>query len=72
MGKNHLGKRRNYSLLLFLQCFQKSYTADALKPGLVWERVKMTFFSPLLNVFYLAKDKLRGHPGDSVVSMSDS
>ena len=25
--------------LLFPQCFQKTYTADTLKPGLVWERV---------------------------------
>ena len=24
---------------LFPQCFQKSYTADRLKPGLVWKRV---------------------------------
>ena len=30
-------------LLLFLQCFQKTYTADMLKPGLVWERVKLPF-----------------------------
>ena len=26
--------------LLFPQCFQKTYTADMLKPGLIWERVK--------------------------------
>ena len=26
--------------LLFPQCFPKTCTADALKPGLVWERVE--------------------------------
>ena len=26
--------------LLFPQCFRKTCPADALKPGLVWERVK--------------------------------
>ena len=30
----------NEQFLLFPQCFQKTYTADTLKPGLVWERVK--------------------------------
>ena len=29
-------KRRNCSFLLFPQCFQKTSTADTLKPGLVW------------------------------------
>ena len=27
--------------LLFPQCFQKTYTADTKKPGLLWERVKL-------------------------------
>ena len=27
--------------LLFLQCFQKTCTADTYKPGFVWERVKI-------------------------------
>ena len=30
--------------LLFPQCFQKTCTADTLKPGLVWERVKACNF----------------------------
>ena len=36
------GKKRNCSLeqfLLFPQCFQKTFTADPLKPGFVLERV---------------------------------
>ena len=28
--------------LLFPQCFQKISTADILKPGVVWERVKLS------------------------------
>ena len=31
---------RNEQFLLFPQCFLKTCTADTLKPGLVWERVK--------------------------------
>ena len=30
--------------LLFQQCFQKTCTADMLKPGLAWERVKPQCF----------------------------
>ena len=30
--------------LLFPQCFQKTYTADKQKTGLVWERVNISFF----------------------------
>ena len=37
--------------LLFPQCFQTTCTADTLKPGLVWERVKLV----LKNVIKLAK-----------------
>ena len=30
---------RYEQFLLFPQCFQKTCTADTLKPGLVWERI---------------------------------
>ena len=51
--------------LLFSQCFQKTYTADTLKPGLVWERVDITLVKLckiFLNVFlslFGQKKKLR-------------
>ena len=38
VGKGGIARYEQF--LLFLQCFQKPYTADMLKPGLVWERVK--------------------------------
>ena len=31
---------RYEQFLLFPQCFQKMYTVDTYKPGLVWKRVK--------------------------------
>ena len=50
------------AILLFPHCFQKSCTADTLKQGHVWERVKAlwgkgenagtSIFSFSLNVFY--------------------
>ena len=42
MGRKHVGKgeiARYEQFLLFPQCFQKNYTADTLKPGIVWESV---------------------------------
>ena len=41
--ENAVGKGEiacNEQFLLFPQCFQKTCTADTLKPGLVWERIK--------------------------------
>ena len=38
------GIARHKQFLLFPQCFQKTCTADSLKPGLVWERVKEPSF----------------------------
>ena len=41
--ENAVGKREitcYKQFLFFQQCFQKTCTADTLKPGLVWERVK--------------------------------
>ena len=34
-------KIAHYEQLLFPQCFQKTFSEDTLKPGLVWERVKV-------------------------------
>ena len=31
---------RYEQFLLFTMCFQKTHTADMLKPGIVWERIK--------------------------------
>ena len=40
------GKIARYEqFLLFPQCFQKTWTEDTLKPGLVWERVNRTICS---------------------------
>ena len=36
-GKGEIARYEQF--LLFPQCFHKIYTADTLKPGLVWERV---------------------------------
>ena len=33
-------KEKLEQFLLFPQCFQKTCTADTLKPGLIWESVK--------------------------------
>ena len=44
--ENNVGKgeiARYEQFLLFPQCFRKTYIADTLEPGLVWERV-MTLF----------------------------
>ena len=35
----------------FSQCFQKTHTADTLKPGLVWERVKLKPGSVEIQIF---------------------
>ena len=35
--------------LLFIQCFQKTYTTDTLKPGLVWERVNATLTAKIIS-----------------------
>ena len=48
--KNTVGKGETAhyeQFLLFPQCFQQTCTADTLKPGLVWERVKAIIL-PLL------------------------
>ena len=42
MGKGEIARFEHF--LLFPQRFQKTYTADTLKPGLTWERVKRVFF----------------------------
>ena len=39
MGKGEIARYEQF--LLFPQCFQNTYSADWLKPGLVWERNKM-------------------------------
>ena len=41
-GKGEIARYEQF--LLFQQCFQKTFTADTYKPGLVWERVKRPFF----------------------------
>ena len=38
MGKGEIACYKQF--LLFPQSFQKTYTTDTLKQGLVWERVK--------------------------------
>ena len=38
VGKGEIARYEQF--LLFLQCFQKTCTADMLKPGLVWESLK--------------------------------
>ena len=38
VGKGEIARYEQF--LLFSQCFQKTYTADTQKPGLVWEMVK--------------------------------
>ena len=38
VGKGEIARYEQF--LLSLQCFQKTCTADTLKPGLVWERLK--------------------------------
>ena len=38
VGKGEIARYEQF--LLFTQCFQKTYTADTYKPGLLWERVK--------------------------------
>ena len=39
VGKGEIARYKQF--LLFPQCFQKTWTADMLNPGLVWERVKL-------------------------------
>ena len=38
VGKGEIAQYERF--LIFPQCFQKTCTADTLKPGLVWERVR--------------------------------
>ena len=38
MGKGKIARFEQF--LLFPRCFQKTFTADTKKPGLVWESVK--------------------------------
>ena len=38
VGKGEIAHCKQF--LLFPLCFQKTLTADTLKPGLVWEKVK--------------------------------
>ena len=39
VGKGEIAHDEQF--LLFPQCFQKTHTADTLKPELVWERVNL-------------------------------
>ena len=39
VGKGEIARYEQF--LLFPQCFQRTFTADTLKPGLVWKRVNM-------------------------------
>ena len=39
VGKGEIVRYEQF--LLFKLCFQKTCTTDTLKPGLVWERVKV-------------------------------
>ena len=41
VGKGEIALYEQF--LLFPQCFQKTYTEDTLKPGLVWERVNYMY-----------------------------
>ena len=52
MGKGDIA--RHEQCLLFPQCFQKTFTADTSKPGLVWERVRYNMInqSTFLMYFY--------------------
>ena len=43
MGEGEIAPYEQF--LLFLHCFQKTFTADVYKPELVWERVKLLFHS---------------------------
>ena len=38
VGKGQIARYEQF--LLFAQCFQHTFTADKLKPGFVWERLK--------------------------------
>ena len=40
VGKGEIARYEYF--LLFPQCFQKACTADKQKPGLVWEKVKIS------------------------------
>ena len=40
VGKGEIARYKQF--LLFPQCFQKTLSEDTWKPGLVWERVKVT------------------------------
>ena len=44
VGKGEIA--RDEQFLLFPQCFQKTCTADTLKPGLDWERVNCLLHNP--------------------------
>ena len=40
VGKGEIARYEQF--LLFPQCFQKTYTTDTEKPGLVWKSVKVS------------------------------
>ena len=46
VGKGEIAHYEQF--LLFLLCFQKTCTADALKLGFVWERLNMSSAKALL------------------------
>ena len=51
---------RNEQFLLFPQCFQKTFTADRLKPVLVWERVKTHLLCCLQRIPIMGKVTVTG------------
>ena len=54
--ENIVGKGEIEQFLLFLQCFQKTCTADTLKEGLVWERVNSLPNDKILEQWSIFKD----------------
>ena len=50
VGKGEIACYEHF--LLFSQCFQKSCTTDMWKPGLVWERVKMSSVKINVIIYY--------------------
>ena len=53
MGKREIAHYEQF--LLFPLCFQKTYTADTYKPGLVWERVKELRF-PIFSILLISRE----------------
>ena len=58
LGKGEIARYEQF--LLFPQCFQKTYTADTQKPGLVWERIKTTRFLVMLLILSSEQNSNRG------------